>query len=187
MAPVDAALAAGWGLFWIYWLVSAFGAKPSARGQDRWLWAARAAVWIAAIVLFRVHLLGTRVDLLGSSANGYAVGAGLTLFVLGLGTAVWARVHMGENWGMPTTLKQEPTLVTSGPYRLVRHPIYSGILLALLGTAIAASLEWLLVLGLAGAYFVYSAFIEERNLSGLFPEGYPAYRQRTKMLVPFIF
>ena len=57
-------------------------------------------------------------------------GLGLALFVVGLGFAIWARVNIGRNWGTPMTQKDEPELVTSGPYRLVRHPIYSGILVA---------------------------------------------------------
>ena len=83
--------------------------------------------------------------------------------------------------------KDEPELVASGPYRLVRHPIYSGILLAILGTAIALSWLFLVALVLVGVYFTYSAIIEERYLTEQFPGTYPAYIRSTKMLVPFIF
>ena len=82
--------------------------------------------------------------------------------------------------------KDEPELVTSGPYHLVRHPIYSGILVAGAGTAVALSWLWLTAVALAGVYFVYSATVEERYLTGQFPEIYPAYKRSTKMLVPFI-
>jgi protein-S-isoprenylcysteine O-methyltransferase Ste14 len=85
------------------------------------------------------------------------------------------------------TRKDDPELVTSGPYRLVRHPIYSGILVGLVGTAVALSWQWLIAAGLAGAYFVYSATVEERNLTEHFPDTYPAYRRTSKMLVPYIF
>jgi protein-S-isoprenylcysteine O-methyltransferase Ste14 len=81
----------------------------------------------------------------------------------------------------------DPELVTSGPYHLVRHPIYSGILLALVGTAVALSWSWLTAAVLAGAYFIYSAKVEERYLTEQFPDDYPAYKRSTKMLVPFIF
>jgi protein-S-isoprenylcysteine O-methyltransferase Ste14 len=84
------------------------------------------------------------------------------------------------------TRKNDPELVTSGPYRLVRHPIYSGILVAGVGTAIALSWMWLVVVGLAGVYFVYSATVEERYLTEQFPDAYPRYRRSTKMLVPFV-
>ena len=59
------------------------------------------------------------------------------LFAVGLGFAIWARRALGHNWGTPMSQKYEPELVTSGPYWMVRHPIYSGILVAGLGTAVA--------------------------------------------------
>jgi protein-S-isoprenylcysteine O-methyltransferase Ste14 len=111
---------------------------------------------------------------------------GLILLTLGLGFAIWARLHIGRNWGTPMTQKDEPELVTSGPYGLVRHPIYAGILLAGLGTALALSWWWLTAVALAGVYFVYSALVEERYLAEQFPEEYARYKRRTKMLVPFV-
>ena len=106
---------------------------------------------------------------------------------LGLGLAVWARVHLGRNWGTPMTQKVEPELVTSGPYRLARHPINSGILIAGIGTAVALSWLWLTAFALAGIYFVYAARVEERYLAEQFPADYPPYKRSTKMLVPFVF
>ena len=85
------------------------------------------------------------------------------------------------------TQKDEPELVTTGPYHLVRHPIYSGILLAGVGTAVALSWLWLTAVVLAGIYFLYSASVEERYMTEQFPDMYPVYRRSTKMLVPFIF
>lgn len=84
------------------------------------------------------------------------------------------------------TQKNEPELVTGGPYRLVRHPIYSGILLATVGTAVALNWRWLVIVALAGIYFVYSATVEERYLAEQFPDTYPAYKRSTKMLIPFV-
>ena len=84
------------------------------------------------------------------------------------------------------TQKDEPELVTSGPYRLVRHPIYAGILIAGVGTAVALGWLWLTAFGLGGIYFIYSATVEERYLAEQFPDSYPAYKRSTKMLVPFI-
>jgi protein-S-isoprenylcysteine O-methyltransferase Ste14 len=85
------------------------------------------------------------------------------------------------------TERAEPELVTSGPYRYVRHPIYSGILLGTIGTAFALNLFWLIVLAVLGVYFIYSAQVEERNLAKSFPDTYPAYRSHTRMLIPFVF
>jgi protein-S-isoprenylcysteine O-methyltransferase Ste14 len=96
-------------------------------------------------------------------------------------------MHIGRNWGGPMTQKDEPELVTSGPYRLVRHPIYSGMLAAGVGTAVALSWIWLVAVALAGLYFIYSATVEERYLSDQLPGTYAAYKRTTKMLLPFIF
>jgi protein-S-isoprenylcysteine O-methyltransferase Ste14 len=111
---------------------------------------------------------------------------GAIVFVSGLALAVWARVYLGRNWGMPMTEKQEPELVTSGPYRLVRHPIYSGILLGLVGTALATNLYWLIAVVILGAYFIHSAKVEEGIMASSFPAAYSGYRARTKMLIPFV-
>jgi len=89
----------------------------------------------------------------------------LAVFVLGLALAVWARLYLGRNWGMPMSQKADPELVTTGPYRRVRHPIYSGIILAMIGTTIAVSLYWLVAVVLIGAYFTYSAITEERFMA----------------------
>jgi protein-S-isoprenylcysteine O-methyltransferase Ste14 len=111
---------------------------------------------------------------------------GLAMFALGLGLATWARFAMGRNWGMPMTLKDEPELVTSGPFRFVRHPIYAGILLALAGTGLASYLYWLFLVAPMAFFFVYCARVEERLMASSFPRAYPSYRARTKMLIPFV-
>jgi protein-S-isoprenylcysteine O-methyltransferase Ste14 len=82
--------------------------------------------------------------------------------------------------------KADPELVTTGPYHSIRHPIYSGIILAMIGTAIAVSLYWLVAVIFLGAYFLYSAIVEERSMARLFPDSYPEYKRSTKMLIPFI-
>jgi protein-S-isoprenylcysteine O-methyltransferase Ste14 len=112
---------------------------------------------------------------------------GLVIFLLGLALAVWARAYLGRNWGMPMSEKADPELVTTGPYSTVRHPIYSGIILAMIGTTVAVSWYWLVAVVLLGAYFIYSAVMEERYMAGRFPDAYPKYKQSTKMLIPFIF
>jgi len=83
--------------------------------------------------------------------------------------------------------KADPELVTTGPYSKIRHPIYSGIILAMIGTTIAVSLYWLVAVALLGAYFAYSAIVEERFMADRFPGSYPEYKRSTNMLIPFIF
>src|SRR6266550_4245772 len=104
---------------------------------------------------------------------------GLIIFLPGLALAVWARAYLGRNWGMPMTEKANPELVTTGPYSSIRHPIYTGLILAMAGTAVAVSLYWLIVAAALGGYFIYSAVMEERYMAGIFPDTYPRYQQET--------
>ena len=182
MKAVELVFAVGWGAFWLYWLVAAFFVK---RGRIRWSSELRIRVVIVVLAGLLVRLGAFRDR--GLNTDPSRAGLGLVLFAVGLGFAVWARVDIGRNWGTPMTEKDDPELVTDGPYRLVRHPIYSGVLIAVLGTAVALSWFWLIAVALAGVYFVYSATVEERYLSEQFPDTYPAYRRSTKMLFPFIF
>jgi protein-S-isoprenylcysteine O-methyltransferase Ste14 len=180
---VELVFGVGWAAFWLLWLLASFTVK---RGRRQW--PRGGPIRVAFIVLvFLVFRLGVVRGQSGVSTEPWREAVGLVLFALGLGFAIWARVHIGRNWGHPMSQKQEPELVTSGPYRLVRHPIYSGIIAAGLGTALALSWFWLVPIALAGCYFVYSATAEERYLTGQFPDSYPAYKHSTKMLVPFVF
>jgi protein-S-isoprenylcysteine O-methyltransferase Ste14 len=181
MRAVDIVVGVGWLAFWIYWLVSAAGAKP---GQSRWLRFAgvRVVLILLFLLLLRLRALKQHAD----THDPVLWGIGLAVFFCGLALAVWARIYLGRNWGMPMSTKADPELVTSGPYGEIRHPIYTGILLAAIGTTIAVSIYWLVAVVVLGAYFIYSAVVEERNMVKLFPRAYPEYRQSTKMLIPLI-
>ena len=181
MSAVRTFIFAVWAIFWVYWLISAVNVKE---GSSR-SWRARPVF----LLIFAVAVLPTRGIRGGNDLAVHSPGLeaiGVILFLGGLGLAVWARVHLGRNWGMPMTQKADPELVTSGPYHWVRNPIYTGILLGLLGTALAVNLYYLLALVVATVYFVYSATVEERRLAATFPDTYPAYRAHTKMLIPFV-
>jgi len=179
---VEVVFGVGWGAFWLYWLVAAFSMK---RGRVLWLRELRIRALIVVVVVILIRLRVFRGH--GLNTDPWRAALGLALFALGLGFAIWARVHIGRNWGTPMTQKDEPELVTSGPYHLIRHPIYAGILVAGLGTSVALSWLGLIAVGLAGIYFVSSATVEERYLTSQFPDTYPAYKRSAKMLLPFIF
>ncbi len=181
MRAVELVFAVGWAAFGLYWLVAAFSMK---RGRVPWSRELRIRAVIAVVVILLIRLGTFRGH--GLNADPWRAGIGLVLFALGLAFAIWARIHIGRNWGMPMTQKAEPELVTSGPYRLVRHPIYSGILAAGVGTAVALDWLWLTAVALAGVYFLYSATVEERYMADQFPDEYPVYKRSTKLLVPFI-
>ena len=112
---------------------------------------------------------------------------GLILAVLGLLFGLWARVTLGSNWSGFVTIKENHELVQRGPYALVRHPIYSGMLLLFLGTAVA--------LGTLGGFIGFPLFFigswiklkqEEDVMLRHFREDYIEYQKRVKALIPFI-
>jgi protein-S-isoprenylcysteine O-methyltransferase Ste14 len=178
MPALKAFILAVWVAFGIYWLVSAAQAKQGRRTRGT---RPLGLAILLSFVLLRVFNPGSL-----AVHTPIAQALGVILILSGLGLAVWARVHLGRNWGMPMTRKDEPELVTSGPYKRVRHPIYSGSLLAILGTGLATNLYWLIALVVIGAYFIHSARVEERLMSASFPDAYASYRAKSKMLIPFV-
>ena len=179
-----------WLIFIAYWAVMGVRAKRTI-GARFW---GREAGWRVAVVV--LVLLALRLPVVRHAlrnTQAYAAAAsplrglvGVVLCALGIGLAVWGRAHLGRNWGMPMARKESPELVTGGPYASVRHPIYTGIFIAVLGSAIGTSPFWLIPLALFGIYFVYSARKEEKLMLAQFPKQYPQYMSRTKMFVPFV-
>jgi protein-S-isoprenylcysteine O-methyltransferase Ste14 len=179
-----------WLLFVAYWAVAAMGAK---RDASRRLWRGGIGLRLVLILLIaivvrspalREFLAETQRSASHSDILGWA---GIALCVLGFGLAISARWYLGRNWGMPMSRKEQPELITSGPYAYIRHPIYTGLILAMLGSAIGVNISWALMLVPVGAYFIYSARREEAAMLQLFPEQYAAYMARTGMLVPRLF
>jgi len=114
---------------------------------------------------------------------------GLALTAAGLLFTVWARVHLGQNWSGIVTIKQDHELITTGPYALVRHPIYTGLLLAFLGSALAVggAFRGALVMALVLFALVRKLRIEERGMRQRFGEAYAVYAKNVPALIPFIF
>ena len=176
---------------WIAWVLIWIGAAvvyrpgshdPSPRSHTRprrfWLRLLLAAFFVVAL---RAHHPG-------GASFGAALGwLGVATCATGIAIACWARVCLGRNWGMPMTVRARPTLVRSGPYRVVRHPIYSGLLLAAVGSALVTGPGWLVVVAGAGAYFVVSLRVEENDMARAFPDQYPEYAGHTKRLIPFLY
>ncbi|MGH3167274.1 MAG: methyltransferase family protein [Trebonia sp.] len=182
---MDIVIGVGWIAFWAYWAIAAITAKRG-NGQFGRFAGARVGIIVLVLLLLRLGVFKGHSGM--TNVRDPALwGVGLAIWALGLAVAVWARLYIGRNWGMPMTQRAEPELVRTGPYRYVRHPIYSGIILAMAGTAVAISLYWLIAVVALGAYFTFSAVVEERNMTRLFPDTYPEYKHSTKMLVPFIF
>ena len=173
-----------WVVFWLAWLLAALTAKRAAQSRMGQFVGLRVAIFVIVILVLRSGVFKGHHAIVSSPV---LQGVGMALFLTGLGLAVWARVYLGRNWGTPMSEKVDAELVTTGPYRYIRNPIYSGIILAAIGTAVAVSWYWLVAVVLMGAYFIYSATVEEHTMERLFPNNYPEYKRSTKMLIPFIF
>jgi protein-S-isoprenylcysteine O-methyltransferase Ste14 len=178
----------GMWLAWVlYWLISAATAKPT---QRRELLSSRLShllpllFGVTLIVWPRLDVPGMSRQLLPDVAARYWLATALV--ALGLGFTVWARVHLGRNWSGTVTQKQGHELIRSGPYAYVRHPIYTGLLAALLGSAIALGE----LRGFLGVLIVLGSFwrklrIEEAFMRELFPGQYERYMAEVPALAPF--
>lgn len=181
MNVIDTVIPTVWIVFWVFWFAAAVRTKAT-RSRNASSLPIRVGVILVVLAVLRAGVFKEH-----AIENAWLEGFGLAVFLSGLALAVWARVFLGRNWGTPMSQKIDPELVTTGPYRYVRHPIYSGIILGMIGTTMAISLYWIVAVVLLGAYFIYSATVEERNMERLFPDTYPAYKRSTKMLIPFVF
>ena len=183
MRVVDILIPSAWAVFWVYWLAAALLTKVTRIRSTHGI-GIRLALIVVVVVLVRSGVLGGH----GTAVHAaWMQGTGLAMCAAGFALAVWARAHLGRNWGTPMSEKVEPELVTSGPYRLIRHPIYSGFILAGIGTAFATNLALFAVVAVVSAYFVYAGVVEERTMLRLFPDAYPLYKGSTTMFVPFLF
>jgi protein-S-isoprenylcysteine O-methyltransferase Ste14 len=177
-----------WLALGIFWLAGAVTAKRSARTQSP---ASRLLQITPEIAAF--FLLFGRVrwpSWLRSSFTPDSLTSawiGLALTAAGIAFAIWARLWIGRNWSGRVTIKEEHELIQNGPYAIVRHPIYSGFLLAILGTAIVHDeLRSLLALPLATLGWTFKLRMEETFMTQQFGSAYLDYKRRVKALVPFV-
>lgn len=177
-----------WLAWLLYWFASAFGNKAAAR-VDGW----------GPLLVYRIPLVAAYLLLFVNDGGPYLAGLwrrflpwspgwawlGLALLLLGLAFSCWARVVLGRNWSATVQLKQDHELIVAGPYRRVRHPIYTGMLLGLFGTALVLA-EWrgLLALALVAAAFWFKLRHEEAWMRERFGAAYLDYMRHTKALIP---
>ena len=180
----------------------------------RWGWMAAAAIWAAGWLMVKRTARSEGMDSRTGHVVTFAVAFGLlfepwmrqgplgwrvvpesdagdaaalVLAYAGIGFAIWARFCLGRNWSAIVEVKEGHTLVRRGPYRVVRHPLYAGLLLAMLGTAIGCGeLGALLGVAVGFAGWLAKARLEESFLMTQFPEAYGEYRQRVRTLIPFV-
>lgn len=177
-----------WLVILAIWLIGALTAKPAARRYSRLLRFFELALVISAYFLMfdpatAIGFLGWRFLPLSNAVPWI----GLALTVAGISLAIWARLSIGRNWSGAVTVKVDHQLVRTGPYSVVRHPIYSGLLFALLGTAIAlGQVRGLVALLLAAIAWRRKSLVEEQYMTEQFGAEYTAYQHDVKALLPFI-
>ncbi|GLQ98622.1 methyltransferase family protein [Dyella mobilis] len=178
-------------LVWLaYWGISAIGVKAAVRVESNVSRFGKYALpLMVAVLLFwnRQWLQGTFLVERFVPDRLWIVWLGFLLTVAGLAFTCWARVTLGRNWSGVVQLKQDHELIVRGPYNIVRHPIYSGLLLAFLGSALALG-EWRgpIAMLIVGISFWRKLRLEERWLCELFGEQYRSYMLRVKALVPWL-
>jgi protein-S-isoprenylcysteine O-methyltransferase Ste14 len=177
-----------WGVFFIVWVLAAIFTKRTVQQET----GARPLAYIGLAVigwflLFRGYRLPAPFGVRWIVPTDTTLAAASILCLCGLGLCLWARAVLGRNWSGTVTLKENHELIVRGPYRLVRHPIYTGLLAMLLATAIQQGH----IGGVIGLLLVFVSFwvksgYEEELMLKQFPDQYPAYRARVKRIIPFL-
>ena len=177
-----------WGIFCVVWLVAAFSTKRTVYNES----AAQRFRYIIPVVigwflLFRGRLLPPPFSVQIIPHTDAILDVASILCMCGLGVCLWARAVLGRNWSGTVTLKENHELIVRGPYQLVRHPIYTGLLAMLIATAMQQGH----IAGIIALIFVFISFWiklnnEEEVMNKQFPDQYPAYRERTKRIIPFL-
>ncbi len=178
-----------WIVFFVYWQIKAGKTKATERLEPMASRILRVLIFMIAIILLsttRIPLPWLYVQLWPAGLWPFWLGAAVT--VAGLLFAVWARGYLGSNWSRSVTIKQDHELIITGPYAMVRHPIYTGVLAGFLGMAIAISQ----VRGLIVFVLIFFALwaklrLEERWMRSQFGETYASYAHQTAALVPYLF
>jgi protein-S-isoprenylcysteine O-methyltransferase Ste14 len=171
-----------WLAFFVAWLIAAMIYGGGGRRR-----VTAGSIGLRLLMLAAAYLsvrYGDSIRPLGGFTGGFAT-AGAIICVAGLLFGIWARVTLGRSWGMPMALHDNPELVTSGPYRLVRHPIYTALAAMLIGTSLVFPVA-ALPCAITIVYTVFAARREERDMEQRFPGAYSEYTHRSKFIVPFL-
>jgi protein-S-isoprenylcysteine O-methyltransferase Ste14 len=176
-----------WIAFWVYWGIAGRNSAPtksSESGASTWL---HQIVLTLALILLLAPVPGLTGWFLPQRLQ-FLVAAGAIIQAAFILLAVWARRHLGRNWSAAVRIGVDHELIRTGPYRFLRHPIYTAMLGMFLGTAISSS-QYHALLGLAILVIAYlrKTRLEEQILHQTFGPEYDAYRRDTWALVPFLF
>jgi protein-S-isoprenylcysteine O-methyltransferase Ste14 len=183
----NSVIGACWAVFVLYWLISASWTKAAAERQNVWCGFVHRIPLVCSYALLASLHLPPPMNLPITPHVDWTGALGASICFLGLLVTLWARATLGRNWSSNVTFKQGHELIRTGPYRFVRHPIYTGLLVMALGTALDfGQLRCWLALPLMVIAFLIKLRQEEKLMLRHFPQEYPIYRSQVKALVPFI-
>ncbi len=177
-----------WLVFVVIWLLAAISTKRTVYRESH---RQRLRYWtlfvVACLLLINGWRLPYPLNLRIIPRVAPVAWVAAALCIAGLLVALWARMIIGRNWSGMVTLKEQHELVERGPYRFVRHPIYTGMLTMFFATALLQRH----LAGFVGVLLMFASFwiklgLEENLMLQQFPERYAAYRQRTKRIIPFV-
>jgi len=187
-AQVNHVISLLWLAIFVLWAVTGITSKQTV--QSRSEGPSRIAVWIVWLAWWLLLTHGFGMEILSVRfvpQTTIASYAGLAITVAGLALSVWARIQIGRNWSGLIQVKEGHQLMHTGSYAIVRHPIYSGFMLATLGTAIAfGEISGLLAFVMILAAWGYKSRLEETAMIEHFGAEYESYRRKVKRLIPFI-
>jgi protein-S-isoprenylcysteine O-methyltransferase Ste14 len=177
-----------WAAWALYWLVMAAGTKRTERREPLGPRLVYVLVGVIGAVLIASRALpGPQlINLRFWPRSALAYWGGVALLIAGIAFAVWARVHLGRNWSGTVTVKEDHELIRTGPYGFVRHPIYTGLIAGLVGTAVCSgTLHAALGAAIITAALIVKSRIEERYMRETFPGQYEKYAAEVPALIPF--
>jgi protein-S-isoprenylcysteine O-methyltransferase len=188
MSVIELILCIIWISFFVYWFISAWkNQSPFKRRQSRGSLLSYMVVLIVIWVLFARLVSPTLMFERILPDTAFFVLTGLLVTCAGLGFAVQARVHLGKFWSGRPSIRIDHKIIRTGPYRVVRHPIYTGLLLGMTGTAIALGYFWAIcTIFLLLVVFIMKIRLEEKFLEEEFGEEYVSYKHEVKALIPFL-
>lgn len=178
-----------WIAYLLYWRSLAGKVKTAEQTESSTSRAMRTVAFLVALVLLCIPHLPVPFLFQRFLPNaGWPFFLGALITVAGLLFSVWARLHLGTNWSQAVTIKQDHELITSGPYAVVRHPIYTGLLAGFLGTAVAlAEIRGLLAFVMIAVALLFKLRLEEEFMRRQFGQRYENYARHVQALVPWCF
>lgn len=188
MTPYWEIVAGCWVVFWLFWTISGVRVHSPKRKASRAFTILNGGMLYAGFALVLIRHIDVEPIAFHFVSGGRLVAvAGTSLVILGVAFAIWSRWVLGANWSATVRINEGQHLVRSGPYSIVAHPIYSGIALAILGTAlVGGTLGGLLGFALVVASFWMKGRMEEQFMLSEFGDEYATYRRDVKFMIPFV-